>query len=151
MSRQNFIQWKFSYIYEIVCIVTISYIIIDAEYSNFHVDVDMTKNIIRCVPESYAAENNLSCIIQAIFELKQGNCSCSYQVESPNYVYEVSSIVGISHLPRNQIFCFIAEANCKNLTSTVILTGSFSTSTGCNHVPSFTQLKLPCFVCCRSY
>ena len=52
-------------------------------------------------------------------------------MEYPNYTYEISSSVSIAHLPRNQIFCFVAEVN--NLTSTMILTGSFNTSIGCNH------------------
>ena len=109
-------------------------------------DVDITKNIIRCVlVESYAVDNNLSCIIQAIFELKQGNCS-SYQVESTNYTNEISSnaTVSVAHLPRNQIFCFVAEA--KNLTSTMILVGSFSTSTGCNDMPVLTLVTLLCLL-----
>lgn len=104
--------------------------------------MDITKNIIRCVlVESYAVENNLSCIIQAIFK---GSCS-SYQAESPmaNYANEISSNVSITHLPHNQIFCFVAEA--KNLTSTVMLIGSFSTSTGCNHMPALNSSYLAFF------
>ena len=117
------------------------YYSIGAEYSHFRVDVDITNNIILCVLESYLAEYNFSCIIQAIFKLKRENCSI-YQMESPNYAYEISSKVNVDHLPRNQIFCFVAEA--KNLTSTMILTGSFSTSTGCNHMPvlNFSYLAL---------
>ena len=96
-------------------------------------DVDFTKNIICCVLiKSYTVDNNISCIIQAI---KQGNCS-SYKVESPN---EVSSNVSVAHLPHDQILCFVAEA--KILTSTVILMGSFSTSTGCNHMPVLNSIN----------
>ena len=107
--------------------------------------MDFTKNFICCVlVESYAVDNNISCIIQAI---KQGSCS-SYQVESPN---EISNNVSVAHLPRNQILCFVAEA--KNLTSTVTLMESFSTSTGCNHImPVLNSIvTLNAFVCYRSY
>ena len=89
-------------------------------------DVDITNDIIVCVLESYEAKN-LSCVIQAIFELQRGNCS-NNRLEYPNYAYQISSNVSIAHLPRNQIFCFVAEAN--NTTSTMILMGTFTTPAG---------------------
>ena len=99
----------------------------EAENSLFHVEVDTTNDIIFCVIESCVADDS-SCIIQAIFKLQRETCN-NYSFEVLNYVQEISSNVSIAHLPRDQIFCFIAEA--KNSTSTVILMGTFSTLAGC--------------------
>ena len=99
----------------------------EAENSLFHVEVDTTNDIIVCVLKSYVADDS-SCIIQAVFELQQDICS-NHSFEIPNYVLEISSNVSIAHLPRDQVFCFIAEA--KNSTSTMTLMGTFSTLSGC--------------------
>ena len=104
---------------------------VDAKNSYFYVDhVDITNDIISCAFKSYTAEN-LSCIIQAIFKLIQGNCS-SYQLENytnHNLVSMSNTSISIAHLPPNQLFCFVAEG--KNSTSTVVVTGTFRTHTGC--------------------
>ena len=90
--------------------------------------------IIFCVLENDRPENS-SCIIRAIFEQQQGKCNNS-RLEYSTYAH---SNVSIAHLPRNQILCFVAEANY-NSTSTVILVGNFSTPIGiinlitCMHV-----------------
>ena len=111
------------------------YVYVDAENSYFYVNhVGITNDVLFCALESYAAEN-LSCVIQAIFKLNQGNCS-SYHLENSNYANQnlismSSTNVSIVHLPRNQLFCFVVEG--KNSTSTVVVTGTFRTHTmsGC--------------------
>ena len=109
-------------------IISILCVHVEAENSHFFVDVDPSSDIIFCIVDSYKAEN-LSCVIQAIFKLQHGNCS-SYTFENPNYAYQISSNVSIAHLPRDQIFCFVAKA--KSSTSTVIIMGTFGTPTGTN-------------------
>ena len=111
------------------------YVYVDAENSYFYVNhVGITDDVLSCALESYAAEN-LSCVIQAIFKLNQENCS-SYYLENPNYANQnlismSSTNVSIAHLPRNQLFCFVAEG--KNLMSTVVVTGNFRTRAGCGN------------------
>ena len=91
-------------------------------------DVDLATDFIFCILENTEHENS-SCIIKAIFEV-QGKACNSDRLEESTYAYQnlTSSNVSIAHLPRSQLFCFVAEAN--NSTSTVILVGKFSTSIG---------------------
>ena len=109
-------------------IIDINYV--DAENSYFYVDhVNITDDVISCALVNYTA-GNLSCVIQAIFKLNEGNCS-SYHLDyaNQNLISMSSTSVSIAHLPRNQLFCFVAEG--KNLTFTVVITGTFRTHAGC--------------------
>ena len=92
------------------------------KYSHFY--VDMMNDIIFCALKDYAAEN-ASCVIKAIFEQQQGKCNNTLLVNS---TYDHNN-VSIAHLPRNQILCFVAEANYNSI-STMILVGNFSIPIG---------------------
>jgi hypothetical protein len=87
------------------------------------VDVDVMNDIIFCVLKDYAAENYSFCVINAIFEQQQGKCNNNL-IEN-TYAH---SNVSTAHLPRSQIFYFVAEAS--NSASTMILVGNFSTPIG---------------------
>ena len=117
-----------------MCYLELHFLCTEAKNSYVHVDVDLATDFIFCIQENSEHENS-SCIIKAIFELQGETCN-SDRWEDSTYAYQnlTSSNVSIAHLPRSQLFCFVAEVN--NSTSTVILMGQFSTPIGSTQVNS---------------
>ena len=73
---------------------------------------------------------DLSCFIQAVYE-SEGNCSYSYtEMIEQNVLNFTSDTVDISYIPHSKVYCFVAVATDAESIFTMILVGTFSTTSG---------------------
>ena len=74
----------------------------------------------------------LSCFIQAVYE-SEGNCSYSYsEIIEKNVLNYTSDTADISYIPYtvSKVYCFVAVATGAESNFTLILVGTFSTTSG---------------------
>ena len=112
--------------------------------SFFYVEVNSVHTI-NCIVHD--GITGLSCLIQAVYHRADRCCSYSYfESTGQCYTQDVSSTLDISHLPHNEVFCFVAITTNTSSSFRMILEGTFNTNSGTDHVDLCTDIIIVNFL-----